>query len=216
MNFTAARKPKRTSITIGSEKREVAQAPLGRFFELQEIARRDDPLMMIDYVAVALDESVETIENLPGGQVIRAYASLRELNRHEPFPFQRAGTRGKVDPLDYEGRGLAQIVHTIAKTYNWSRESIYNLSVDEAFAYILEILVDEHHARNWQYDLSQIGFDKEGKKKPFPKLPWSWSDRPSSDDQAKVIRLEKTLAERVGLIPSGLTIDLAEVYRKAA
>jgi hypothetical protein len=212
VDFRDYLRPRRATVQLGGRGVSVERAPLGRHFVLGAIAGSEDPLKPISYVAEATGLSVEEVGAAGFAEVLTAYWTLLALNRLDgEFPFMRdSGQKREPDPLDYPGRALAGIVHLIATAYHWDRDRILGLQPEEALFYSLEILAEQHRRKAWEYNLAQVGFDKQGHKIPFQHLNWYW---PGQEPKPKVVRLHRERAIRAGAIPEGLVIDLAERYR---
>jgi len=204
MNFLTEIRQLSARVVLGGLEYEVKRGRLLKHFVLQAIALRPEPDRVVEYVAEASELTRVRVECASFSEVLSAYQTLTELNRlHGVFPFMSHSHRR--GPLDYEGRSLSTIVHLIASSYGWTRDQIFNLIPEEAFFYVLEILLERHEERDFQYNLSQVGYGRDGKKMPFPRLAWVWSER-SSQSRREFFKITEDEARERGIIPMGLVI----------
>lgn len=201
------------SITVSLADRQITcrRASLLRFFQLERLEGLDS---IVEYVQLAAGGQISSdeLESLPLDELLHAYWRLRELNQLR-FPFPFMGTpQGRPDRLDYPGRNLVAIIHLIASAYGWSRQVILDLGVEEALFYVLEILAKEHESHQFQYSLSQVGFDQQGRKVPYPPLPWGWQKKEVKRGTSRKITLQQ--AQEMGIVPYGVT-DPGENLRRA-
>lgn len=211
MNFYEELQPRTAVVDLGGDI-VVERARLCRFMELEALARSHTPDAFLRYVALASGVPTDNLSELSFNCIHEAYRKLRDLNTlREQFPFMvRSRNR---DALDYEGRELVGVIHMLARWYAWTRDYICNLYPEEAFCYVLEIIADQQREREFLYNVSSVGYDVKGRKRQFPKLPMVWPQRMPDVTQPQHI-ISKAKAQEIGLIPSGFTIDLAELVKK--
>lgn len=206
MNFLDTLEDLSESVRLGGVDYVARRARLGLFFVLEAIARRREPTAMLDYVAKGTGLPIETVGAASLEEVSAAYAKLRTLNALRwRYPFMTS--KQVRDALDYEGRSLALIIHRLASSYGWTEQAILSLVPERAMFYVLEILVDRYQEQQVAYNLSSVGFDKKGKKQPYPSLGWIWPDGPRPN-AGPAMRVSRERAVALGLIPAGVVIDL--------
>lgn len=81
------------------------------------------------------------------------------------------------DVWEYDERLWYSWVHLLAKSYGWNIEYISELDVDDAFALLQEISLNEQFDKEWQYGLSENAYEydkasKKSKLRPLPRPSW--------------------------------------------
>lgn len=132
--------------------------------------------LLVSYLSTALDSDASDLSWIDAANLfqecILVNANIRAL------PFMRFPPKDAKEPVyNYPGRLFYTYAHSIAKTYGWTLSTIGDLDVDEALALIQEIMIDDVHQREWEWDLSErsSGYDrqtKEYKHIPFPLPDW--------------------------------------------
>lgn len=203
------------TITLEGHEVTVRRATLLKFFKLERILSKDEPTKVFDYLIEAANLNREFLEDQCSlGEVTQVFAQVVKFNQlHGRFPFMASSS--KHDPLDYQGRELASVIHLIASSYGWPEEKILSLPPERAFFYALEIMVQQHHDREFQYALSSVGYDKQGRKNPYPKLMWRWHDQEVNSKIPKYLNISPEKAIEKGILPAGLVIDLSQGPVKA-
>jgi hypothetical protein len=172
-------------VTLGGHEYLVTRAHLGQYLLLEQI-RRSQPLTansVRDYLTTC---GLPTDDG-SGIELLRAYVALIHLNQivaeYPAFGERAANGKERKDPWDYSTRWVFTWVHTLAKTYHWSREEILGLDLDEAAGYIQEIVLSNQLDAEWEYQLSPnaYSYDQASKSMKFrpmtrplwmqPKLP---------------------------------------------
>lgn len=105
--------------------------------------------------------------------------AVSELKPNQDLPFIKDTPKegGKPASWDYEGRTWFYLSHLLAQAYGWTVEYIGNLDVNDALAYIQEILTDAQLDREFEYSLSEVAYpyNKSTKRsvyKPMPRPYW--------------------------------------------
>ena len=209
------------SVTIGGREFNVARARLGLFLDLEivlarvsEAVRKDDTGAMADALFSYLSACIPEIDRgafneAPWFEVVNAYVRLVAMNRIEgDFAIiTRSSSKSKPVPWDYPERIKVLWIHMIARAYNWTKETIENLSIEDAVGFIQEIQVDEQAEREFMHSISEIAYpyDRASKKSKFVPLPKPlW--------MVLYKELPKTRMAKAYL-PQGLIITLEEQQR---
>lgn len=152
-------------------------------------------------------------ENIPWYEVLEAYylVSIENAPRLDLsiIKAEKKTDRGLPDAWEYKERLWYSWVDALAGRYGWNIEYISDLDVDDALALIQEISLREQFDREFQYSLSEIGyeFDRASKKsrlKPLPRPSWM-----SKATNAVKDRIEKNQVNNVvkplppGFLPLG-------------
>ena len=131
------------------------------------------------YLSAALMIPVKRLEKRDWESTVQSL--LKESAKFVPnknLPLLKdAPKESKPVEWDYDGRNWAYYSHILAQAYGWTVEYIANLGVDEALAYLQEILTDEHLNREFAYGLSEIAYPyskatKTSKFKPMSRPYW--------------------------------------------
>lgn len=210
MDYLAVTTESWVTIVLGGEEIKVARARFGVHCRLMRMLQTKGDLDPIEFVRLATGFTENKLDEASPAELRDSFLQLVDLNRsRDTLPFMHAAA-GKGDSWDYEGREIARVVHMLARTYNWTRSYILNeLYAEEIYCYLQEILLDDYNEKEFQYSLSEVGFDKKGKKKPFPSLRWG-----KQAEAKEYPQIKKEVAERLGLVPIGNVIDLQAEYAK--
>jgi len=210
MDFLEARKVPTATIFLGGESYEIPRQGLGGHYALESTAAQikehmdkglyatvDRVLEWLHY-ATGLDENwLETQDPIELSEV---FSTLADLNAPKGvLPWMEVGKKHKPTTADYPNRSLAAIISLIASAYHWSEDEIINLTPEVAWCYVQEILLSQHERTKWEYTLSEIAYDKHGKLKEFPSLPWDRKVEPKGAPQIPD-----------SLKPMGVVIDLTK------
>lgn len=174
-------------IHLGDDTYNITRHRLGGFLALQKANEETAKAATINdgggiargiftALRISIDLELETFNVLPWQDIIAAYIQLDAINQiPEKEQYAILGSKGGGDesPWHYPGRFGILIVHLLASNYNWSKTEIENLWPEEAFAYIQEIIADEHDRREFAWLASPVAYpyDKASKKNKFIKLP---------------------------------------------
>ena len=147
------------TVVLGGCEFKVTRAHLGGWIHLEQIRRKQiSPETIRDYLKLC---------GLPDGtglEFLRAYIMLLKLNSPKvDFPMLHGeDKKSKPIPWEYENRWAITWVHMLSKTYGWSRADVLELPIEEAFAYLQEVMVDEQLGREFVHGLSEVAyqFDK--------------------------------------------------------
>jgi hypothetical protein len=133
--------------------------------------------LLTSYISTALDFSASQVDELSWVDAAQALTTCLSVNANlRTLPFMRYPSKNKEVAYDYPGRLFYQYAHMIAKTYGWTLDAISSLDVDEALAFIQEVLIDDVHTHEWQWDLSEksSGYDKQ--TKDYKHIPFQLPD----------------------------------------
>lgn len=123
----------------------------------------------------------EELDTTPWYEVLEAYylVSLENTPKLDLSitKSEKKRDRGLPDAWEYKERIWYSWVDALAGRYGWDIEYIAILDVDDALALIQEISLREQFDREFQYSLSEVGYewDKVSKKsrlKPLPRPSW--------------------------------------------
>lgn len=157
---------------------------------------------MFDYIAVGAPDI--DINSVHITELYRLLNLLIQLNNEiELLPWQSVydeKNANKRISVDYESRKLALIVHTIASAYGWDQEYILNLQPEIAACYVQEIILENYHQERFEWALSTVTYDKDGKPKEYPKPAWYYEIIGPTKDEAKG-------KIPISALPGGVVID---------
>lgn len=170
------------NVVLNGHEFVVARARLGGHVRLRLIAEQEPSAQAVrDYLAIC-----GVVEEASAVEMLSAFLVLQDLNKvgsQIPFVIDNAVSERKV-PWDYNGRWAVSWIHTLSKTYGWTREEILDLDVDEAMGYVQEIAVDEHVNAEFNHSLSQNAFEYDtlghGKYKPLQRPLWMLPKQPKT------------------------------------
>ena len=135
------------------------------------------------------------IEDPPWSEVSELYVEAVKVNQPRiKFPIFNSKEKGKKKPWEYEGRTWYFWLNTLASRYGWSAEQIGELDLDDAIGLYEEIIVDEQHEREWQWNLSERAFvynktTKQSNYKSLERPDWMSMYDPSEPQPVKKIRI---------------------------
>lgn len=148
-----------------------------RFSRAADIAELSD--LMVLYLSAALEFTASEIDDISWIESAEAFNDVVSVNAIiKPLPFMRYPAKdAKPVPYDYPGRMFFQYANMFAKNYGWTIDIIASMDVDEAMALLQEMMIDDAHRREWEWDLSErsTGYDeatKSPKYVPFPLPAW--------------------------------------------
>ena len=138
------------------------------------------PEKVYAYLSASLDVPVKKLEKQSWESTVLSLVkeSAKFTPNHELPLLKDAPKDGdKKVAWDYPGRTWVYYSHLLARAYGWTAEYIANLGVDEALAYLQEILTDDHLDREFEYSLSEIAYPynkatKTSKFKPMSRPYW--------------------------------------------
>lgn len=145
-------------------------------------------------------------------QVLQAMAAPRgALPFQIPQPTEKEPEAG---PVEYAGRDLAVIVHSLAEAYGWGLEEILALPREVALAHAQEILITDRRRREWEHMLSEVawGYNKTTQKSEYRPLPPPSWDRPEPKPYAGPQVPEEIRAK---YDPKGVVVDLTKNAKEA-
>lgn len=212
MDFLKARFEQHSAnITLGGEDYQIPRQGLGGHYALESLTAQIQEHMeqglydtvdrMLEWLHFATGFTEAWLDDQDPIELAEVFSILAGLNAPRgDLPWMTHIPPGsKESTADYPNRRLAAIVHLLACQYNWSEDYILDLPPEAVWCYIQEILISKHDQREWEYTLSDVGFDKQGNKKEYPKLLW---ERPK-DPVARV-----SIPDFIK--PKGVVYNLAE------
>jgi hypothetical protein len=113
-------------------------------------------------------------------------------------------------PVDFIGRALTRVIHTLAQHYGWSIDRIIKLPREVAMAHLQECVLADRRTKEWTYSLSEVAWEYDkgagvSRYRPLPDLPWE-KGIPSRK------REEEEIPEHIRekYWPKGVIIDLQD------
>lgn len=170
---------------------------------------------MFSYLSALLDVSEDKLIQAPWYEVIEAFylVSVECAPRLGLTILQQGSTKTKVDklpdPWEYKERLWYSWLHTLAKAYGWNVEYISQLDVDDAFALVQEISLDEQFSKEWEWSISDVAyeFDKSTKKSRLRALPRpDWMRRASKTYQDSITKPKSVPRINPAFIPPGVIV----------
>lgn len=150
------------TLTLGGSEVKITRARLGQWLLLEQIRRKPiGPEVVRSYLK---NSGLPPVGS--GLELLRAYIELLKLNAPMmDFPMlhgEGKSSREKVIPWEYDNRWAITWIHMIVKAYGWTRAEVLGLQLEEAFAYLQEVMVDEQLEKEFQHGLSEVAyaFDK--------------------------------------------------------
>lgn len=173
-------------VSVGGSVRTLSRSKFRTWVRLEEIREKITKASDVDdlsdgigqYLADALDVSINTIETMDWEDAANIFAIQNNLNQNvRILPFMLFHPKeDKPVPYDYDGRLFYHYAHAIAKEYGWSLDQIADLDVDDALSLMQEIMVSIHLQREWEWEISErsSGYDPDTRK---PKhIPYTLPD----------------------------------------
>ncbi|MHA2063868.1 MAG: hypothetical protein ACXABY_05715 [Candidatus Thorarchaeota archaeon] len=215
MDFLNAVRIPTTDVHLAGKTLQVKQCPLLQHYELRVVARQlnaTDPIDRLDatfsYIQIAT--GLSDISDASVVELADTLDLLLALNDNvELLPWQTTFRDSKqtiTTSADYTNRELAVIVDTIASAYGWSVDIILTLQPEAAACYVQEIMLGHWEAREFQWKLSEVAFDKNGKYRSFPKPIWYTEVHGPTVEEAKAMVPAR-------FIPDGVVVT-AEDYKQ--
>lgn len=180
------------TITLGGEDYQIPRQGLGGHYALGALTAQIKEYMekglyetvdrMLEWLHYATGFSETWLDEQDPIELAEVFSILAELNApKDDLPWMtHIPARSKESIADYPNRRLAGLIHLLASHYHWSEDCILDLPPEAVWCYIQEILVSRHEQREWEYNMSEMGFDRQGNKKAYPKLSWDREVDPKS------------------------------------
>lgn len=164
------------------------------------------PNIFESYLSVAFNIPVN-FSKIPWQDALEAFYKLHSVSstvRKIPITDNQNSKKSEKDVWDYSGRLWYLYANIIASAYGWSEKVISNLSVDDALAYLQEILTDKQLDKEFVWQTSEIAhpYDERTKKSKFSPL-----ERPYWMVKPKVLR--KAPAIPKALLPVGNVVRIS-------
>jgi len=194
------RKPKfRKWATLEDRKYKVIKAA--------EKANEEFPQSVSDYISAALFVPIN-FSKVFWKDEVEAFFKLHNVTAPKsdlPLLHREPSTKSKTDPWNYSGRVWFLYSNMIAKAYGWTEKQIAKLKVEDALAYIQEILTDEQLEREFWHSLSELAYEydkatKKSKFRPMQRPYWMQKDIHEVEEK----KLPKVPAH---LMPMGVVIN---------
>lgn len=196
------RKPKfRTWAILEDKKFEVIRA-------VEQISL-DFPIAVWDYISAALFTSPEKISDIYWKDVVDAFIKIHSVTVPDkvlPLISKQSEKKNDKDPWDYSGRLWFFYSSIIAAAFGWNDEKISDLPVDDALAYIQEILTERQLEREFKWSMAEVAyrydkFTKKSSLSPLHRPYWMLVEFGKKED-VKKIKIPKSL------LPMGTIIKI--------
>lgn len=177
-------------ILLGENKYSLDRLGLKKWLELEKIREtflkaagegniNDTVSSIISYISVALDVSVDI--ELPWYEIADAFTAII-IESAPKYNFAILAQRKEIiddskPSWDYPERTWYLWSHILASTYGWTLNYIESLYFNDALALIQEIMVDAQLKKEWDWGLSEIGYQydesaKISRLRPLPRPSW--------------------------------------------
>ena len=173
------------TITLGGEDYQISRQGLGGHYALGSLTEQIKEYMekglyetidrILEWLHYATGFNESWLEEQDPIELAEVFSILADLNSPRgDLPWMTHIPAGsKASTADYQNRRLAGIVHLLASWYNWAEDYILDLPPEAVWCYIQEILISKHEQRDWEFHLSEVGYDAKGQPKDYAKLPWN-------------------------------------------
>lgn len=162
------------------------------------------------YIFLAYDLTDDTmLEDMGWWKISRAYEHAVQANRPILQIPMMVIEHKKEDYLnrsyacEYPERTWYIFANIFAKNYGWSLQAVADLDVDDAFALIQEITMDDQLEKEFYYSLSEIAYPYDANRKlnvykPYPRPAWM--------REMVQIQAPKKVKIRKDMLPVGLIV----------
>lgn len=177
------------------------------FIQAIEDSKPELPEILFSYLSIALFVPVNFLK-IPWQDVFEAFYKVHSLSstvRDIPITSKQNKEKLEKDVWDYSGRLWYLYSNIIASAYGWTEKQIAKLSVDDALAYLQEILTEKQLMKEFAWSSSEIAYpyDDRTKKSKFQPLT-----RPYWMAKEKEVRQAPPIPK--SLLPVGNWIKLDE------
>ena len=191
--------------------------------EVLESADNKDKFISSLFTYLSALLGTEDLQTAPWYEVLEAYylVSIECYPKLDLSILLSAKQRkeGKLpDPWDYDERILYSWMHLLAKAYGWTIEYISDLDVDDAFALIQEISLEDQFQKEWEWGLSEIAYepDQGTNKMHLRQLPRpNWMMQGNYHFKKEVERPKPSVPMRQDFIPPGVVVYNVQQESKA-
>lgn len=162
-------------VILGGQTYNLRKARLGKYLELLQIRKGPkNSKTILQYLSTALGVPQNVFSKSTGLEMLQtcvAVAANNQLTNALPMLAFTNPDR-KPEHWDYDNRFAVTWVHTLCRTYSWTRQEVLDLDINEAAAYLQEIAIDEQMSAEWDHRLSPNAYqdDPDGKVKRFKPL----------------------------------------------
>jgi hypothetical protein len=174
-------------LSLGGQEYVVVRARLGLYLTLEtlqsdlaEAVKEDGSGTIADVLFRYLSASIQNdfergiFGQAPWYETINAFIRIASMNavRGEFAILKHSKSSQLSVPWNHPERLKISWIHIIAKAYNWTRENIENLWIEEALGFIQEIEADEQTNREFLHSLSDVAYpyDEASKKSKYTPL----------------------------------------------
>jgi hypothetical protein len=180
------------------------------FIQSVEDSQPNLPETLFDYLSTALYFPVK-YEKLYWKDAIESFYKIHGVTstiRKIPITSNPSKLKSDKDVWDYPGRLWSLYLNIIAYAYHWTEKQIANLKVDDALAFIQEILTDKQLEKEFIWSTSEIAYpyDTATKQSKFQPL-----ERPYWMVKTKSIRKAPPIPK--SLLPVGNVVRLDEAKK---
>lgn len=180
------------TITLDGVEYTVPRARLGVYLKLEilhaeliDAAAEEDSGVMSDslfrYISTALPNGLERniFSQTPWYEILNAFIEIATMNLIDGEFAILKYARSDLLPVPWNHPQRLRIswTHILAKAYNWTRDEIDNLWVEDAIGFIQEIEADEQADKEFIHSLSEVAYPyseatKKHKYVPLQKPLW--------------------------------------------
>jgi hypothetical protein len=164
--------------------------------------------ILYSYLTLIFDE--QDWHDMPWIEVAQHYQLGVEANQLTiDFPMLRPRDRESQKlPWEYPERNWYVWANMFASRYSWTLDYIAELDIDDAVGLMQEILTDDHLAKEWQWNLSELTYSydsttKQSKHTEYPRPTWMLPIQ----EAPKPVKIPKSL------LPVGLVISTEDDFK---
>jgi len=163
-------------------------------------------LSVYDYISAALTIHPKDYSKIFWRDVIDVFTGIHNVtapDKNLPIIKKQYDKKSQSDAWDYDGRLWFFYSQIIARTFGWSVKEIASLPVDDALAYVQEILTDDQLDREFLWSTSELAYKQDSITKQTIPIKLS---RPYWMLPEFGVKEKKLIKIPVNLLPMGLVI----------
>ena len=191
--------------------RRWAQIEDKKYSVIKDVEKGHDSLYLsiYNYVSTSLVIYPKDFSKVYWKDVVTAFIKIHDVSTPKtelPLIKRSTGKQNQMDAWDYSGRLWFLYSSILADAFHWSEEDIAKLPVEDALAYIQEVLTEKQLNREFVWSTSEVAYeyDKSTKKSKLHKLPRPYWMMVGTDEKKEV----KTVKIPINLLPVGTIIKI--------